>query len=79
MSSQLSKLPPHEGLGEIVLLEAEEETGDISFYRPCLYRWSAEEMSAYETKNDRSNFGWCVYGANPVYGVLAWIVKEDEK
>ena len=35
-------------------------------------------MSAYETKNDRSNFGWCVYGANPVYGVMAWIVKEME-
>jgi hypothetical protein len=78
MKNQLSKLPPHEGLGDIVLQDA-DENGDIPFYRPCLYRWSKKEMAKYEAENDRSYFGWCVYGANPVYGVSAWIVKEESE
>lgn len=76
MNEQLSKLPPHEGLGEIVLQEADED-GDILFYRPCLYRWSKEEQEKYVRENDGSQFGWCVYGANPVYGVTAWIVGDE--
>tara|TARA_B100000886_G_C20280950_1_gene431151 strand:- start:493 stop:735 length:243 start_codon:yes stop_codon:yes gene_type:complete len=79
MSLQLNKLPPHEGLGDIVLQEAEEETGDIPFYRPCLYRWTKEEIAEYEAKNDKSYFGWCVYGATPIYGVSAWIIKGSEE
>ena len=78
MNEQLNKLPPHDGLGDIVLQEAEEETGDIPFYRPCLYRWSKEAQKEYEAENDLAWFGWCVYGANPVYGVSAWIVVGDE-
>ena len=78
MNPQLNKLPPHEGLGDIVFQEAEKETGDIPFYRPCLYRWSKEEQEKYEEENERSFFCWCVKGANPIYGVMAWIVKEME-
>jgi hypothetical protein len=66
------KLPAHEGLGDIVIQEPDKE-GDIVIYRPCLYRWSKEEQKVYETKNDKSYFGWCVYGANPVFGVSVWI------
>ena len=76
MNEQLNKLPTHDGLGDIVLQEAEEGTGDIPFYRPCLYRWSKEAQKAYETENDRAFFCFAVTGANPVYGVTAWIVKE---
>jgi len=77
MDEQLNKLPPHGGLGDIVLQEPEEETGDIPFYRPCLYRWSKEAQKAYETENDRAVFCWCVRGAYPIYGALAWILKEE--
>lgn len=78
MNNQLNKLPPHDGLGNIVLDEADEE-GDISFYRPCLYRWSDEEQKAYTDENDKADFGWCVTGANPVYGVYAWILARGEE
>jgi hypothetical protein len=74
VTEQLSKLPPHEGLGDIVLQEADDE-GDIPFYRPCLYRWSDEEQKAYTDENDKADFGWCVRGANPVWGVYAWILE----
>ena len=75
---QLNKLPPHDGLGDIVIEEPDEE-GDISFYRPCLYRWSEEAQKEYEAENDKANFGWCVTGANPVWGVYAWILAGDEQ
>ena len=73
------KLPEHTGLGDIVFTEPEEGTGDIMFYRPCLYRWSEKSQEEYEAENDRSHFGWCVYGANPIYGAMAWIVKEQQE
>ena len=75
MNEQLNKVPAHDGLGDIVLQEADEE-GHIPFYRPCLYRWSKEAQKAYETENDRAFFCWCVRGANPVWGATAWILKE---
>tara|TARA_R110000822_G_scaffold65150_5_gene159602 strand:+ start:2762 stop:3001 length:240 start_codon:yes stop_codon:yes gene_type:complete len=76
LNEQLNKLPPHNGLGNIVMDEPDEE-GDISFYRPCLYRWSEEAQKEYEAENDKANFGWCVTGANPVWGVYAWIVGDE--
>ncbi len=76
MNEQLNKLPAHDGLGDIVLQEPDEE-GDIPFYRPCLYRWSKEAQKAYETENDKAIFTWCVRGANPVWGAWAWIIKEE--
>ena len=75
MIDQLKKLPPHEGLGDIVLEEPDEE-GDICIYRPALYHWDEEEQKAYTTENDKACFGWCVTGANPVWGAYAWILKE---
>lgn len=51
---------------------------NIPPFSKCLYRWTKEEIAEYEAENDRSHFGWCVYGANPIYGVSAWIVKELE-
>ena len=64
-------LPDHDGLGNIVIDEADED-GNVSVYRPCLYYWSQEEMNDYE-KQSEGNFGWCVTGANPVWGVYAWM------
>jgi len=78
MNKQLNKLPPHDGLGDIVLQEADED-GDIPFYRPCLYRWSKDEMAAYEAENDKAFFCFAVSGANPVYGVTAWVVARGEE
>jgi len=76
MKNQLKKLPKHDGLGDIVLQEPDED-GDVSFYRQCLHRWSKEAQKEYEAENDKVYFGWCVTGANPIFGVSAWIVKED--
>ena len=73
------KLPPHENLGELAFLKEEEETGDKLYYRPCLTRWSENEIKTYESnKDERCWFGWVVYGANPIFGVSAWLVKGDE-
>ncbi len=73
------KLPSHDNLGEITFLEEEEETGDKIYYRPCLTRWSDKEIKDYETAtNDLCWFGWVIYGANPVFGVSAWLVKGEE-
>lgn len=58
-------------------MDEPDEEGDISFYRPCLYRWSEEAQKEYEAENDKANFGWCVTGANPVWGVYAWIVGDE--
>ncbi len=76
MNKQLNKLPPHDGLGDIVLQESDED-GDIPFYRPCLYRWSKEDMEAYEAENNKAFFCFAVTGANPIFGVNAWIIKGE--
>jgi hypothetical protein len=76
MNEQLNKLPAHDGLGDIVLQEPDEE-GNIPFYRPCLFRWSKEAQKAYETENDKAIFVLCVTGANPVWVAWAWILKEE--
>jgi len=78
LNEQLNKLPPHDGLGSVVLEEPDED-GDVSFYRPCLYRWSDEEQKTYTDENDKANFGWCVTGANPVWGAYAWMLKDKKE
>lgn len=78
IKDQLNKLPPHEGLGEIELQDADED-GDIPFYRPCLYRWSKEEIAKYEAENDKAFFCFAVTGANPIFGATAWILKEESE
>jgi hypothetical protein len=77
ISELANKLPPHDGLGDIVIQDPDED-GYILFYRPCLYRLDKEEIKAYEAENDSSYFGWCVKGANHIYGAMAWMKESDE-
>ena len=77
MISQLTKLPSHDGLGDIVIQDPDAD-GYVQFYRPCLYHWDKKEIKAYEAENDSRHFGWCVKGAYPIYGVMAWMKESDE-
>ena len=42
-----------------------------------LYRWSKEDMEAYEAENNKAFFCFAVTGANPIFGVNAWIIKGE--
>jgi len=77
IDSQIDNIPPHSGLGELTISSMDKE-GYIKIYRPCLYRWSEEQMEEYELLNDKCFFGWCVYGEEPIYGVMTFIKGEDK-
>ena len=73
------KLPAHENLGELTFLEEDDE-GDKMYYRECLTRWSKEEQLVYEKENDKvCGFHFQVYGAYPIFGVSAWLLKGEEE
>ena len=75
----ISKLLPYEeGLGEIVIKETDED-GWIEIYRPAEKYWSEKEQARYEEENEGTYFGWCVYGANPIFGVSTWILEDKLK
>ena len=49
----------------------------LSMREWLLYRWSKEDMEAYEAENNKAFFCFAVTGANPIFGVNAWIIKGE--
>ena len=78
IESALDRIPAHSGLGELVL-DSMDKKGNIRIYRPCLYEWSSEQKSDYMLLNARCIFGWCKYGEEPIYGVMALIRGDEEE
>ena len=78
IESALDKIPAHSGLGELVL-DSMNRKGHIKIYRPCLYEWSKEQKDEYMLLNERCIFGWCEYGEEPIYGVMALIRGDEEE
>tara|TARA_R110000824_G_scaffold139623_2_gene304842 strand:+ start:726 stop:995 length:270 start_codon:yes stop_codon:yes gene_type:complete len=77
-------VPSHEGLGELITEYAGENS--LLIYRECLYHWSHEEMEDYEQENSllykgnrNLDFGWCITGEYPIWGVSTYVSTAPHK